>query len=269
MKNNEDKERVREHYSKAAPDRSARLQKNVLNPAKHNHKLRYRIISKAFPGHDPAEKGVDIGTGTGVWAEFLCKRCSKVDGVDFVEENLAIARKNAEKLGLEEKITYYRDDVEDLSFAKNEDYDLAIMISVLQHLPDQDKTLKRIHEILKRGGRFVILVHNRRCLFNYSLWRARKSGAELPVNDYSTVSEIKTRLREAGFCVRGGRLAWLFFTDVFFLGLGRPYTGILMPFRKILIALSAWTEPLLSRFTFLDFLFREILIVCSKEDGNG
>lgn len=260
------KEQIKSHYSEQASNRSSRLKTDEINPSLHNHKLRNRLISRLFAKGVFLGRGIDIGTGTGVWAEFLANYCSAVDGVDFVEENIAIARENAQELELESRILYYQDDVERLSNMKDEDYDVALMISVLQHLPDKDKALRRIHDILKSEGLFVILVHNRRCIFNYSLRKARKTGADLPINEYSTLSELETQLLDSGFCVQSKLLLWLFFTDFLFLGRGRTFAKILLPFRIMLIVVSTWLEMLLARFTSLNFLFREIIIVCSKKE---
>ncbi len=166
MKSNND---VKSHYEKAAENRNQRLQTKTPNASRVNHQHRFRIINQLLRKIGPVQNGIDIGTGTGVWAKVLTDNCEKVIGIDFAEQNIKIARSNATENDLSDRFSYTLGDARRLENLSESNFDIATHISVLQHLPDHGQALQRVNDILRKDGYLIILVHNRRCVYDRNL----------------------------------------------------------------------------------------------------
>lgn len=257
---------IRMHYEKAAKNRDHRLVASTFNTAKENQRIRERLIGPLIRRHGKAEHAIDFGTGTGVWAEILAKYSSKVEGVDFAENNLTIAERNAEARNLADRVSYYQEDAQNLEGLRDNTYDIATHISVLQHLPNQRHALKRVNDIMKEGGHLVLLVHNKNCLYNPNLRNQRKRGETLALNEYSTIPGVRNLLVESGFKVELVRVCWPSVLHVFFRGTGQKLLSPFLPLRKISVRIGATIGLLLSWCTYLNPAFREIIILAKKPE---
>jgi SAM-dependent methyltransferase len=103
---------------------------------------------------NPAWNVLDIGTGKGRFAIYFAKKGCKVDAVDISEEMLSIAKENAKKEGVSDKITFILGDAEDLTNLKKE-YDVVSCMETLDHLPDIEKSIQEIRGRIKSKGYFV------------------------------------------------------------------------------------------------------------------
>ncbi len=118
-----------------------------------------QIDSKKINGLDV----LDLGCGGGLISESLSKLNANVTGVDFVKNNIEVAKQHAFKKKL--KINYIQDDIEKLKLAKK--FDLIIMFEVLEHLNNWDSFLLKIKKNLKRNGIIIISTINRNILSKY------------------------------------------------------------------------------------------------------
>lgn len=257
---------IKMHYNSAARNRDTRLKGGACNVAQFNHRIRERVVTRFLKRFAPYTEGIDIGTGTGVWAEILSQMASKVLGVDFAEENIRIASCNAEHLGLNDRVSYALGNAQTLEHIPSGRYDVAIQISVLQHLPDKARSVSRIEEILCPGGALVMLVHNRRCVYNRNLRLQQKRDNRLSVNEYVSLPELLTLVRGAGLQVVEVRHCWLFVNDLVYLGAGRSLLRPLVPVRRVAVELLAFLERMLGGSYFLSPLFREIVILARKPE---
>lgn len=264
-KNLREYEQVKYHYENAARNRAQRLQNGDFNPAKLNHHVRFRVITRLLRQIDDPQKGIDIGTGTGVWAEVLADYCREVVGIDFAANNIEIAKQQADKKMLGKRIAYILGDAQRLDKIIDHNFDVATHISVLQHLPDQKMALQRANDILKKNGKLIILVHNRRCIYNRNLKSQVRQGTVPAINEYMSLSEIKAMLRAAGFQIKQIRLCWICVNDFLTLGQAKPLLRPIMPLRKCCFALCNTIAEVLSRFHRATPLFREIVILVEKE----
>ena len=107
---------------------------------------------------------LDLGCGGGLVCESLAKLGCKVTGIDFVKDNIKVAKSHAKSNNL--NITYDVQDLDRLNL--NEKYDLIIMFEVLEHLDDWRATLKKIKKFLKKDGRIILSTINRN-LISYIL----------------------------------------------------------------------------------------------------
>lgn len=256
---------VKAHYENAAHNRYERLRSGALNAASANHAVRYRTIDTLLRKVGHFRDGIDIGTGTGVWAEVLCRYCQRAMGIDFAETNIEIARRSADKKGLGKRLSYMLGDAQTLEGLENCSYDVAMQISVLQHLPNRQKSLNRVNEILRESGVFIILVHNQRCIYNRNLNSQRKQGTAPAINEYVTLGEVLCLLKDAGFRVEEVRLCWPFVNDLLLLGLGKRALVPFMPMRKTMLAFGGAISNALSRVQWLNPFFREIVILARKQ----
>jgi len=93
---------------------------------------------------------IDIGGGTGFFAEFLSKKVNSVIVID-PSKKMLLKNKNFE-------IKRVQADGKAIPF-KNEIFDLAILINTLHHIDKkfQNEIINQIHRILKNEGKLFII----------------------------------------------------------------------------------------------------------------
>lgn len=104
-----------------------------------------------------AETVLDVGSGVGVDAIIAAKAVGpegRVIGVDMTPEMLNVARRNAERMGLD-NVEFRKGLVERLP-VDSESIDLVISNGVLNLMVDKHGAYKQIARALKPGGRFQI-----------------------------------------------------------------------------------------------------------------
>jgi len=92
---------------------------------------------------------LDIGTGPGFYAIILAKRGYRVTAVDFSEEMLEQARKNAGYLA--QSIHFQQMDAQFLSFRDNS-FDVIVTRNLTWNLPDPVRAYGEWHRVLSPGG---------------------------------------------------------------------------------------------------------------------
>ena len=253
----------------AAENRYQRLKTQPFNVAQLNHRARFRIINNLLKKIKFAQRGIDVGTGTGVWAEVLLNYCENVTGIDFAQQNIKIACNNAVQHNLTDRLTYILGDAEELQGVDDSFFDVAMHISVLQHLPNHKRALERVNDILRENGYLIILVHNRSCIYNRNVNLQRKKGASIAINKYHNLEEVTSLLETTGFQIQEIHMCWLLFFDFLFFGFANNALKPFMPLRKALLALLGEVSYFFGRFRSLNFLFREIIIVAQKQTKNN
>ena len=129
-----------------------------------NHRLSWNIDRywrrKAIRKLQPfAPKEVlDIATGTGDFAIQTCRFLPSVSikGVDISEGMMAVGRKKVELMGLQERISFERQDCTALTFDDNS-YDAVIAAFGIRNFADLDKGLREMCRVLRHGGHLCIL----------------------------------------------------------------------------------------------------------------
>jgi ubiquinone/menaquinone biosynthesis C-methylase UbiE len=96
---------------------------------------------------------VDIGTGPGRLPVEIAKQIedAKVFGVDMSEDMIKIARKNAEKAGVGNRVEFRVRSAYDTGF-ENNSIDLVVSTGTVHHLSKPLNAFNEIYRILKRGG---------------------------------------------------------------------------------------------------------------------
>ena len=108
-------------------------------------------------------KILDIGCGGGLVSEGMAQLGADVTGVDFVKENIQVAKKHANQNKLE--INYIIKDFEKDTMTSK--YDVIVIFEVLEHLEDWESFLKKIQKNLKPNGALIISTINRNLISKF------------------------------------------------------------------------------------------------------
>jgi len=108
-------------------------------------------------------KILDIGCGGGLISEGLTKIGASVTGIDFIKENINIAKIHAKKNNL--KINYVVKNFEKEKIPSK--YDVIIILEVLEHLSNWEEFLKKIKFNLKKNGVLIISTINRNLISKF------------------------------------------------------------------------------------------------------
>ena len=101
-------------------------------------------------------KVLDVGCGSGWYAEHLAAYGGTVTAFDFNAEFVALTRA---RLG--DRATVLQADLaEPLAFAADEEFDLAVCPLVMHYLRDWRPALNELHRVLKPGGVLVFSTHH-------------------------------------------------------------------------------------------------------------
>ena len=112
------------------------------------------VIARA--GLRPGERALDIGAGTGsaaLRAATLVAPGGSVTGIDISSEMLALARRRAEELGLD-NISFREGSAEAIP-AADAAFDVALASLSLMYVIDRDAAAREIARVIKPGGRLV------------------------------------------------------------------------------------------------------------------
>ena len=101
---------------------------------------------------------IDIGCGTGVIPVLLAQAFprARVTGLDSDPRSIAIARENAARAGVGERVKFLLQSASELR-ADDEGYDFISTFDCIHDLGDPEGTLARIRGALKRGGTYLMV----------------------------------------------------------------------------------------------------------------
>lgn len=98
-------------------------------------------------------RALDIGCGPGIYARDLALRGATVTAVDSAPAMVEAAEAEAQAAGV--GITTAVAGVMDLPFA-DDTFDLAVLVQVIEYVPDAVAALREIHRVLAPDGRLLV-----------------------------------------------------------------------------------------------------------------
>jgi len=131
---------------------------------------------------------LDIGCGGGLVSEGLSKIGATVTGIDFIKENIKVARMHAKKNNL--KINYFVKDFEKEKITSK--YDVIIILEVLEHLKNWEEFIKKIKLNLNKNGTLIISTINRNLVSKFLTLDIGENLLKLiPLNTHTFYKFIK------------------------------------------------------------------------------
>lgn len=115
---------------------------------------RYTFVLRFIKAGDNV---LDCACGEGFGSKILVRKAARVEGRDYSEEAIAVARSLESK-----RLTFGIDDAEKLTSVVNNSMDAIVSLETIEHLKNQNAFLMRCHSILKPGGRFILSMPNGR-----------------------------------------------------------------------------------------------------------
>ena len=100
----------------------------------------------------PGNRVLEIGAGTGRYSHALACQGYSVDGVELVQHNIDVFRKNTLP---EENITIRQGNALDLSAFPDDTYDITLLLGPLYHLyskEDKEQAIREAVRVTKQGG---------------------------------------------------------------------------------------------------------------------
>ena len=108
-------------------------------------------------------KILDVGCGGGLVSEGMARLGAEVTGIDFIEENISVAKKHADQNKL--KINYFVKNFEKEKLTSK--YDVIIIFEVLEHLENWKSFLEKIKLNLKPNGSLIISTINKNLISKF------------------------------------------------------------------------------------------------------
>ncbi|MBA7593125.1 2-methoxy-6-polyprenyl-1,4-benzoquinol methylase [subsurface metagenome] len=126
-------------------------------PEKRPEKWLVHLPADVVKDTNPKGKIVlDAGTGKGRFAIAFAKGgAERVIAVDISPVMLKLAREEAEKEGVLDKISFEIGDVESLKYPDNH-FDIACCMATTMHLPYPSKAISELKRVCKVGGLVVV-----------------------------------------------------------------------------------------------------------------
>jgi len=150
------------------------------------HKFAYLSEIEALRKVIPKGKGIEIGVGTGRFAEPLKIKI----GIDPAENMLKIAESRGIKTFLGK--------AEALPFA-DEEFDFVLIVVTLCFVDDPEKAIEEARRVLKKGGRIIVGIIDRNSKIGKSYQEKKEKSKFYRVAKFFTAEEVIELLKKHGF----------------------------------------------------------------------
>lgn len=154
------------------------------------------IINIAEKFMKPNSNIVDLGCGVGTLDLFFANKGYSVHGYDISTYAISLAKKSSVVMNLK-NAKFFSQDVMNYDF-RNSEYDVVICSEVIEHINDESKLIKIVHELLKTEGLlFLSSVSSNAPLYKWGYLNA--FDAKVGHLRRYTVDELKRVVGEGGF----------------------------------------------------------------------
>jgi ubiquinone/menaquinone biosynthesis C-methylase UbiE len=97
---------------------------------------------------------LEIGCGEGYFTRLLSEKSQHVTGSDISPELIALAKKHGSN------VSYHVANSEDLSFAKDESFDVVLAVLTLQNCEHIDRIFKECTRVLTKNGKLIFVLNH-------------------------------------------------------------------------------------------------------------
>lgn len=150
MKEKQLLEEIRSYWNDRADGYSKVNQEELGSEQKEKWK---QLLLEQLPQKEKEEiKILDIGTGPGFFAILLAEEGYQVTAVDYTEQMLQEAKRNAADLA--DKIDFQRMDAQNLEF-QEETFDCIVTRNVTWNLEHPKRAYREWQRVLKKGGKIL------------------------------------------------------------------------------------------------------------------
>jgi len=113
----------------------------------------YGPVAEEVVSHLKSGRLLDLGTGPGYLPIEIVKRSSsiEIDGVDLGRKLIKMARENARRAGVTNRVNFEFGNASRLRF-EDSSYDMVISTGMLHTLKNPIRVIKECHRVLKPGG---------------------------------------------------------------------------------------------------------------------
>ena len=113
----------------------------------------YRLVAEDVMHEIRGGKIMDVGTGPGYLPIEIAKLIPNVEvvGIDVSSDMVKIARKNAERARLSDRVKFMVEDANEMSF-EDSLFDLIVSTGALHHWKRPLRVINEIYRVLKNGG---------------------------------------------------------------------------------------------------------------------
>jgi tocopherol O-methyltransferase len=155
-----------------------------------------RLLSEAA-GIEEGERVLNIGCGAGEGAVWNARtHGATVLGVDIGERQLQVARENARENGVEDQVSFARDDFHELATVPDDSMDVVWGLEALSHSPDRARVLEQARRVLVADGRVAFTDIFLRTATDDE--RVRETEAALGLR-LGSIDTFERTLEESGF----------------------------------------------------------------------
>ncbi len=131
---------------------------NYSNSSLEEQKNIFDSYFKIFPWQLINENnsiGIDVGCGSGRWANFISDKTKKLICLDASKAALEVAKNNLKN---KDNVEFLNQSAGDIKLDNNT-IDFAYSLGVLHHIPDTKGSLNEINRILKPGSPFLVYLY--------------------------------------------------------------------------------------------------------------
>ncbi|MBN1397974.1 MAG: class I SAM-dependent methyltransferase [Bacteroidetes bacterium] len=134
------------------------------------------------------DKVLEIGFGTGTLINKIAQQLDKgmIEGIDFSDAMISIAKKRNKEYIKNGKVKLYNDSFDEINL-EPDSYNTICSVNTIYFLDNPGKTIKKVAEILKPTGRFVLAFEEKPGKINDNIFKLY------------TIDEVHDFLIQAGF----------------------------------------------------------------------
>lgn len=158
--------------------------------ARHPRFLAIRsVINQMFP-KKPPRLGLDWGCSKGAWSMNLALAYpqSKWVGVDIDEVSVNLANQKCRELLLSDRCRYMTEEAWDSEGYDKSTYDIAMLMEVLEHVPDPEETLAIVEHKVQEGG--LVLVTVPYGAVEYQMWVTDSTRNREHIREYRDPQDL-------------------------------------------------------------------------------